>query len=174
MVRPEKIAEVELLTAKLRESEGLVLADFTGLTVASISEFRSKCREQRVEFRVVKNRLARRAAAEAECSELDGMFVGPTGIAFGLDSAVEPAKVVVDFAKTNEKLVIKGGFLDGKVLSTSEVEALSKIPGREELLAMLLRAMQGPTTGMVSCLSGVMRNMVGVLDAVAKKKAEAA
>jgi len=174
MVRPEKIAEVELLSARMRESEGLVLADFTGLTVASISEFRSKCREQRVEFRVVKNRLAKRAAAEAECSVLDELFKGPTGIAFGLDSPVEPAKVLVEFAKENDQLVIKGGFLDGKVLSTSEVEALSKIPGREVLLSMLLRAMQGPTTGVVSCLSGVMRNFVGVLDAVAKKKAEAA
>lgn len=174
MVRPEKIAEVELLSAKMRESEGLVLADFTGLTVASMSEFRSKCREQRVEFRVVKNRLARRAATEADCSVLDELLSGPTGIAFGLDSPVGPAKVLVDFAKTNENLVIKGGFLDGKMLSIAEVEALSKIPGREELLSMLLRAIQGPATGMAMCLSGVMRNMVGVLDAVAKKKAEAA
>jgi large subunit ribosomal protein L10 len=151
-----------------------VLADFTGMTVASISEFRGKCREQRVDFRVVKNRLARRAAAEADCAVLEELLIGPTGIAFGLDSPLEPAKVLVEFAKTNEKLVIKGGFLDGKVLSIAEVEALSKIPGREELLAMLLRAMQGPVTGMAMCLSGVARNLVGVLDAVAKKKAEAA
>ncbi len=174
MVRPEKIAEVELLTEKLRMSEGLVLADFTGLNVAEISEFRSRCREKGVEFRVVKNRLARRAAAEAECQEIETFLQGPTGIAFGLESAVEPAKVVIDFAKDHEQMVVKGGYLDGKLLDSAEVEALSKIPGREELLSMLMRTMQGPTTGVVGCLSGVMRNLVGVLDAVAKEKAEAA
>jgi large subunit ribosomal protein L10 len=174
MVRPEKIAAVEDLTARLRESQGLVLADFTGLTVASITDFRRRCREKGVEFRVVKNRLARRAAAEAECSVLDDLLKGPTGIAFGLESPIEPAKVLVDFAKDNEKLVIKGGYLDGKLLSVSEVEALSKVPGREELLAMLMSAMQGPARGLVSCMSGVMRNLVGVMDAYAKKKAEAA
>ena len=174
MVRPAKSAEVELLSEKMRASVGLVLADFTGLSVASITEFRAKCRERGVEFRVVKNRLANRAAAAAECPALSDLLKGPTGIAFGLDSAVEPAKAVVDFAKLNEKLVIKGGYLDGKLLEVREVEALSEIPGREELLAMLMRGMQAPVSGMVGCLTGVMRNMVGVLDAVAKQKAEAA
>ncbi len=174
MVRPEKIAEVELLTEKLQASAGLVLADFTGLNVADISEFRNRCREKGVEFRVVKNRLARRAAAAAECTEIESLLQGPTGIAFGMESAVEPAKVVIDFAKDHEQLVVKGGYLDGKLLSSAEVEALSKIPGREELLSMLMRTMQGPVTGVVGCLSGVMRNLVGVLDAVAKEKAEAA
>ena len=173
MVRPEKTAEVELLSEKMRASAGLVLADFTGLSVESITEFRAKCRERGVEFRVVKNRLAHRAAA-AECPALTELLKGPTGIAFGLDSAIEPAKAVVDFAKTNEKLVIKGGYLEGKLLRVQEVEALSEIPGREELLAMLMRGMQAPMSGMVGCLTGVMRKMVGVLDAVAKQKAEAA
>ena len=174
MVRPEKMAEVELLTEKLRASEGLVLADFTGLSVGAISDFRKKCREKGVEFRVVKNRLAIRAASAAECPEIDAFLKGPTGIAFGLDSPVEPAKVVMEFAKDHEQMVVKGGYLDGKLLQASEVEALSKIPGHEELLAMLMRSMQGPVTGVVGCLSGVMRNLVGVLDAVAKEKAEAA
>jgi large subunit ribosomal protein L10 len=174
MVRPEKIEEVEYLTTKLNDSQGVVLADFTGLTVASMSEFRSKCREQGVEFRVVKNRLARRAAAEADCSVLDELLRGPTGIAFGMESPVEPARVLVDFAKDNEKLAIKGGYLDGKLLSVNQVEALSKVPSREVLLGMVMRGMQSPLTGFVGVMSGIMRNFVGVLDALAKKKAEEA
>ena len=170
MVRPEKIAEVELLSSKMKDSEGLVLADFTGWTVASISEFRSKCRESGVEFRVVKNRLARRAAAVAEITEIGELLKGPTGIAFGMQGPLEPAKVLVDFAKTNEKLQIKGGYLDGKLLSVAEVEALSKIPSRDELLGMVMRGMQAPITGFVGVMSSVLRSLVLVLDAVGKEK----
>jgi len=161
MVRPEKIAEVDLIAEKIKGSQGLVLADFTGLTVASMGE-----------FRVVKNRLARRAAAEADCSALDELLKGPTGIAFGRESPLEPAKVVVDFAKTNENLAIKGGYLDGKLLSVPEVEALSKIPSRDELLGMVMRGMQAPLTGFISVMAGTVRGLATVLDAIAKQKAE--
>ena len=125
MARPEKVAEVEYLTDKLLKSEGVVLADFSGLTVAQANDLRVKCREQKVELRVVKNRLARRAAVAADSAALEALFKGPTAIAFGLESPVEPAKVLTEFAKTNEKLRVKGGFVDGEVLSVKDVRTLS-------------------------------------------------
>ena len=170
MARPEKVAEVELLTEKMQNSEGLILADFSGLTVLEVNELRSKCREQGVEFRVVKNRLARRAAVEAEISELEELLKGPTAIAFGFDSPVEPAKVLAEFAKQNEKVEIKGGLLEGKVISLAEVKALSELPGREELLAMIARTFNAPTQNFVNVLQGTVGGFVRALNAVAEQK----
>jgi len=173
MVRPDKIAEVELLTEKMRNAQGLILADFTGLSVAQANELRGRCREAGVEFRVVKNRLARRAAADVDASVLDDLLKGPTGIAFGMEGPVEPAKILVDFAKDNEKLEIKGGFLDGAVLSAAEVDALSKVPGRMELLSMIARGFQAPTQNFVGVLHGLTSKLVRTLDAVRAQKEEA-
>ena len=173
MVRPEKVAEVELLTDRLGESQGLVLADFQGLTVEEVSELRGKCREKGVFFRVVKNRLAKRAASTGDFAGLEDMLTGPTGIAFGMESAVDPAKVLVDFAKDNEKLNIKGGFLDGVVLTPAEVEALSKIPGREELLSMIARTFQAPAQNFVGVLHNLLSKTVRTLDAVREQKENA-
>ncbi len=173
MVRPEKVAEVDLLTDRLSASEGLVLADFQGLTVEEVSDLRGKCREKGVFFRVVKNRLARRAASTGEYPGLEDMLKGPTGIAFGMESPVDPAKVLVEFAKDNEKLNIKGGFLDGVILTPAEVEALSKIPGRMELLSMIARTFQGPAQNFVGVLHNLMSKTVRTMDAVREQKENA-
>jgi large subunit ribosomal protein L10 len=173
MARAEKVAEVELLVDKMKRSHSLVLASYQGLSVERLTAFRAKCREKGVEFRVVKNRLARRAAADLDLASMENLLKGPTGIAFGVGNIVDPAKVAIDFAKDNEKFVIKGGYLDGKVLSPKEVEALSKIPSRDELIGMIMRGFQAPLYGFVGVLSGSLRKLVGTLDAVAKKKAEA-
>jgi large subunit ribosomal protein L10 len=174
MVRPEKVVAVEFLTAKIGSSQGIVLADFTGLTVKAMGELRGLCREQNVEFHVVKNRLMRRAAAAADSAALTDILSGPTGVAFGMKGPIEAAKVLTEFAKTNEKLSIKGGYLDGKLLSAAEVTALSKVPSRDELLSMLMSAMQGPTRGFVGTLHGVLSKFVRTLDAIAQKKGEPA
>ena len=173
MARPEKVAEVELLTEKMQNSEGLILADFSGLTVLEVNELRRRCREQGVEFRVVKNRLARRAAAAAEVAELEELLKGPTAIAFGYDSPVEPAKVLAEFAKQNEKVSIKGGLLEGKVITLAEVKALSELPSREELLAMIARTFNAPTQGFVNVLQGTVGGFVRALNAVAEQRAAA-
>ena len=170
MARPEKVAEVELLTEKMQNSEGLILADFSGLTVAEVNDLRSRCRAQGVEFRVVKNRLARRAATAAEVSDLEDLLKGPTAIAFGYESPVEPAKVLAEFAKENDKVEIKGGFLEGKIITLAEVKALSELPGREELLAMIARGFNAPTQGFVNVLQGTVGGFVRALNAVAEKQ----
>lgn len=174
MARPEKVAEVELLTEKMQKAEGLVLADFSGLTVAEVNELRRKCREQAVEFRVVKNRLARRAAVAADIAALEDLLKGPTGIAFGTESPVEPAKVLTEFAKTHEKVSIKGGFVDGEVLDLAQVKALSDVPSRLELIAMIARGINSPATGLAGSLNAVMSSLARAIQAAAEKNAEAA
>jgi large subunit ribosomal protein L10 len=174
MPRPEKIAEVEILTKKMQDSESVVVSDFTGLTVADVSDLRRKCREAGVEFRVVKNRLARRAAVAADMSGLEPLLKGPSGVAFSFDGPVGAAKVLVEFAEKNDKVAIKGGYLDGAVLSAPEVSQLSKIPGKQELLAMIVRGFQSPLSNFVGVLSATTGSLVRVLDAVAKQKEEAA
>jgi large subunit ribosomal protein L10 len=170
MARPEKVAEVELLTEKMQNSEGLILADFSGLTVLEVNELRRKCREQGVEFRVVKNRLARRAATAAEVTDLEELLKGPTAIAFGYENPVEPAKVLAEFAKQNDKVEIKGGLLEGKLITLAEVKALSELPGREELLAMIARGFNAPTQNFVNVLQGTVGGFVRALNAVAEQK----
>lgn len=169
MARPEKVAEVELLTTKMKDSEGIVLADFSGLTVAEINDLRRRCREQGVEFRVVKNRLARRAANEAEMGPLEGLLVGPSGMAFGFESPVEPAKVLVEFAKAHEKVEIKGGYVDGEVLDIGQVKALSDTPSQLELITMIARGINSPATGLAGSINAVMTSLARAIKAAAEK-----
>jgi large subunit ribosomal protein L10 len=114
------------------------------LNVAQVTELRKKCREAGVEFKVYKNTLTRRATAEVGLSELDAVLTGPTAIAFSAEDEIVAAKVLADFAKTNEALEIKGGVMEGKVLSVEEVKAIASLPNREGLLSMLLSVLQAP------------------------------
>ena len=123
MARPEKVAEVQAITRSLEAAQSIVMADFTGLTVLQMTDFRAQCRAKNIECRVVKNRLAMIAADAAELSFLKDHLQGPTALIFGPDSQTEPAKVVVDFAKANEKLAVKGGIVDGQFLDPEQVVA---------------------------------------------------
>lgn len=174
MARPEKIAEVEAIADKIRGAQSMVLADFTGLTVAQMTVFRTTCRDNAVECRVVKNRLARIAAEDADLSVMKDYLTGPTAIMFGAESQVDPAKIVVDFAKENEAMEIKGGFIDGEYLDASQVVALSKVPSKDELIAKMMGSINSPVTGVVLTVNAVTSGLVRAIDAVAKQKAEAA
>jgi large subunit ribosomal protein L10 len=174
MARPEKIAEVEAITERMRGAQSMILADFSGLTVAQMTVFRATCREKSVECRVVKNRLARIAADEADLSILKEHLAGPTAIMFGPESQVEPAKIIVDFAKENEAMEIKGGVLDGAFLDAKEIVALSKTPSMDELIAKMMGSINSPAGGIVGTMSAVMGGLARTIDAVAKQKAEAA
>jgi len=174
MARPEKIAEVEAIADKIRGAQSMVLADFTGLTVAQMTVFRTTCRDNAVECRVVKNRLARIAAEDADLSVMKDYLTGPTAIMFGAESQVDPAKIVVDFAKENEAMEIKGGFIDGEYLDASQVVALSKVPSMDELIAKMMGSINSPVTGIALTVNAVTSGLVRAIDAVAKQKAEAA
>jgi large subunit ribosomal protein L10 len=127
-----------------------------------------------VECRVVKNRLARIAADIAGLAVMKDHLKGPTAIMFGPESQVDPAKMVVEFAKDNQAMEIKGGFLDGAFLDKSQVVVLSKVPSKDELIAKMMGSINSPLTGLAMVMNGVISGLARAIDAVAKQKAEAA
>jgi large subunit ribosomal protein L10 len=174
MARPEKVAEVQAITEKIQAAKSIVLADYAGLTVEQMTIFRAQCREQQVQCRVVKNRLAKIACDNAELSELKDHLTGPIAMIFGPESQVDPAKITVNFAKDNEAMEIKAGFLDGQILDTAAVVALSMVPSKDELIAKMMGSINSPLTGLAMTFNGVISGLARVIDAVAKQKAEAA
>ena len=169
-IRPEKVAVIDEIKEKVSSAKSVILTDYMGLNVAEVTKLRAELRNNNVEYKVYKNTLASRAVKELNIEGLDESLKGPTAIAFSFDDPVAPAKVLMDFAKDNEKLQVKAGIVEGKVVTVDDIEALSKLPSREELLSMLLRTMQGPITGFVNVLAGNMRNMVNVLNAIKEQK----
>ncbi|GGO08582.1 50S ribosomal protein L10 [Saccharibacillus kuerlensis] len=149
---------VDVIAGKLRESVTTVVVDYRGLNVAQVTELRKQLREAGIEFQVLKNSLVRRATAAAELSDLDAVLTGPTAIAFGTEDVVTPAKILNDFAKANDALELKGGVVEGRVVSADELKALASLPSREGLLSMLLSVLQAP-----------MRNFALAVKAVAEK-----
>ena len=174
MARPEKVAEVERIAELLQASKSLVLADYQGLTVEKMTAFRNKCRENQVQCRVVKNRLAKIAADNAGVDVIKDRLKGPIAIIFGPESQVDPAKITVEFAKENEAMEIMGGFVDGAYLDANQVVALSKVPTRDELIAKMMGSINSPVTGVAMVLNGVVAGLARAIDAVAKQKAETA
>lgn len=167
----EKQVIIQEIVEKINRSQSIVLCDYRGLNVAQVTELRRRLREAGVEYKVLKNTMVRFAAREAGIDGLDDILSGPTAVAFGVSDPVAPAKIISEFAKTNDKLQIKAGVLDKKVLTAENVKALADIPPREVLLSMVLRGMQGPISGLVNVLQGNIRNLAYVLAAIQEKKA---
>jgi len=174
MASPEKVAEVQAITDRFQAAQSLVMADYTGLTVHQMTDFRARCRAQNIDCRVVKNRLAMRAADAAELGFLKDYLKGPTALVFGPESQVDPAKLVTEFAKDNEALQVKGGMVDGEYLDAQQVVALSKVPSMDELIAKMMGSINSPASGIVGTVNGVVAALARAIDAVAKQKAEAA
>ena len=160
--RNEKAAVVEEVSAQAGKSQTLVLAEYRGLTVAQTDALRKQAREKGVYLHVLKNTLARRAVAGTPFEAAEAQFVGPLIYGFSED-AVAAAKVVADFAKTNDKLVIRGGAFAGKALDVDGVKQLASIPSKDVLLAQLCGLLMSP----------ISRTAV-VLGALAAKKGEGA
>ncbi|MFC1913822.1 50S ribosomal protein L10 [Chloroflexota bacterium] len=143
-----------------------ILTDYRGLTTAEMNELRHKLDEANIKYQVVKNTLARFAAERAGRNDLAGLFEGPIAVAFSYGELTEPAKALADYIRTSKSTMsIKGGFLSDRLLTTSDVEKLSKLPSRDILLAKMLGSMKSPIVNLVGCLSNPLRGMVGVLQA---------
>ena len=150
----DKKAVVAEIAAQVATAQTIVVAEYRGIEVSSMTKLRAKAREQGVYLRVLKNTLARRAVAETPFAGLADQMVGP--LVYGIsEDPVAAAKVLNDFAKVDNKIVIKAGSYDGKVLGTAEVAELASIPSREELLSKLLFVMQAPVSGMARVLAAV-------------------
>lgn len=166
----EKAPVVQAIREKIEASQSLVLADYRGLDVAEVTELRVKLREAGVEFKVLKNTLTKRAAAEVGLEGLNPYLEGPTAIAFGMSDAVAPAKVLSEFAKTHKDLEIKAGVIDGKVIDMAGVKALADLPSKEVLLAQVLGGMQTPMYGFAGSLAGVLRKFAYAINAIKEQK----
>lgn len=170
MAKPEKVAAVAEIAESLRSGEGVVLTDYRGLNVKSMTELRGLLREAGVQYKVVKNTLTSLAAKEVGIEGLDELLVGPTAIAVGRDDPTAAARILGEFARRNPALEIKGGVLKGRVIDVQGVKSLGDLPPREVLLAQVLRGMQAPIAGLVNVLSGPARNLVYALEAIRKQK----
>jgi len=145
MNREEKSELIETLQATLSEATTVVVTHQSGMTVAESTELRAKMREAGAGYKVTKNRVTRIALQDTKFKELEGLFTGPTAMGSSADP-VAAAKVLVDFAKENDKLSIVGGSLDGKILDKAGVEALAKMPSLDELRAKLVGLLNAPAT----------------------------
>ena len=171
MDRTEKEAMVQSLTERLVRARAVVLTDFTGMKVEQITELRQQLKDKGHEYVVVKNRLMKRALLGREAAVLADGLKGPNGLGFGYGEPVDLAKILVEFAKTNPQLTIKGGYLEGKSLNPDQVSALAKLPSKEMLLSMLLGTMNAVPRSLVMVLAAVPRGLLQVLNAIAEKKA---
>ena len=161
---------VQQLKERMEKSKVVILTDYKGLDVAKMTELRSKLREANIEYEVVKNTMLRRASEGTEAAPIIEHFKGPSAIALSYDDPVAPAKVLTDFAKANDKLEIKIGVMNGKVIDLSAIQALSSLPSREVLLAQVLSAMIAVPTSLVQALNDVPRRIVNVLQAIKDQK----
>src|SRR5262249_16978825 len=146
MPRPEKTAVVEEIRTKLDGADAAVLTEYRGLSVRALADLRGSLRPANTEYKVFKNRLARRAAGEAGLTDLLPLLEGPVAIAFVHGDAVPAAKALRDFGRTNPELVVKGGLLGPRLVTAAELSELADIPPRDQLLAMLAGGFQAPLT----------------------------
>jgi large subunit ribosomal protein L10 len=171
--KEQKVEIVQAIQEKVAKSQIGILTDFKGLKVEDMTRLRRQLQEASGEITVVKNTLLRRAGADdSPLAPLVGQLTGPNALTLGYADPVTVTKVLIKFAQEKPQLVIKGGALGGQALTLKDLEALSKLPAREVLLAQLLGVLQGVPTGLVTVLAGVVRNLLNVLVALKDKKAE--
>jgi large subunit ribosomal protein L10 len=166
----EKKKIVEDLHDRLNRAKIIILTDFKGMNVATITTLRSDLSKDGLEYQVAKNTLLSRAVENTDLSLIRNELRGPSAIAVSYDDPVILAKKLIDFAAKNDKFKIKSGIMGGKMLDLNDIKALSKLPSREVLLAMVLSAMNGVPTALVRVLNEVPRSMLNVLQAIKDQK----
>src|SRR3989442_11347553 len=156
--KEQKAEQVELLTEKLKKAKVAVLTDYRGLTVSQIQDLRGKLRTGDVEYRVVKNTLARRAAEAAGAPALQSELEGPVAIAFGYDDLSAPPKLINEWVRqTRLKLDVKGGVAEGRVFSSDQVKQLADLPSRETPTPQLLGTLHSPFASLLPSLQTPLR-----------------
>ncbi len=169
LTKEKKIALVEELANKLREASTIFLTDFTGLAVREMHELRESLRKNKLQYKVVKNTLAKLIFEKLGYKELEKYLRGSTGLCYGNDP-VAGAKVLYDFMKEKKKLVVKGGWVEGKVVESAKIRELATLPTREELLAKVFSLLQAPVAGFVLILHGLLQKFVVVVDQIKQQK----
>jgi large subunit ribosomal protein L10 len=170
MPTTQKNEVVEKYTQKFKDAKCVYVAEFEGIDVATVTEVRKKFRDQNIEYKVLKNRLARISLNNAGISGLDEYLVGANTFIIGYDDPVIPAKILEDFNKKKEILKLKTVLFEGKVLPSEEAKNISKLPSREVLLAQFVGMLQSPMTKFAATISAPMQKLVGALNALKDKK----
>jgi len=164
--REKKVLIIDSLKELFAKCSIGILTDYRGLSASEMTILRRRLRELGIDYKVVKNTLARFAAESAGKDDLVNLFEGPIAIAFGYGNITEPARAFDDYIRTSKtSLSIKGGFLAHRLLTSEEVMTLSKLPSREILLGKILGGMQAPIPALLACLTTPMRGIIGVLQA---------
>ena len=168
--KEQKQEQVELIADKLKRAKVAVLTDYRGLTVSQIQDLRGRLRGGDVEYRVVKNTLARRAAEAAGVADLQPELEGPVAIAFGYDDLSLPSKLINDWVRaTRLKLDVKGGLVEGRVFSPDQVKQLAELPSRETLISQLAGTIQSPIAQLAGALQTPLSTLAGALESYQKK-----
>ena len=165
------IAELKGVFSK-SENPDYIFADYRRLTVEQISNLRKLLRGKEASFKVIKNNFARLAFEELKAPDVSGYLVGPTAVAIASKDANEVAKILFDFAKEAPVLKVKGGLVSNTVYSDKQVEAFSKLPGRLELISMLMSVMNGPARNLAAALNDIPARLVRTVKAIADSKGE--
>ncbi|MEE9583426.1 MAG: 50S ribosomal protein L10 [Dehalococcoidales bacterium] len=170
MNRQQKVRTVDELKEAMTKCSVAVLTNYQGLSASEMVVLRRRLRQLGIEYRVVKNTLARFAAEKAGKDFLAGSFEGPVAVALGYGDITEPARALLDYIRSsNSTLAIRGGFLGDRLLTSQDVNTLATVASREVLLAQLLAGMQGPIVALLNCLANPLRDVIGILQARIKQ-----
>ncbi len=173
MATPKKIAVVEEYTDKFKKAKGVYLTDYTGIDVKTIDDLRKKFRENNIEYKVLKNRLAKIAFKNAGIDDMDSYLQGVTSFVIGYDDPVIPAKIINEFHKKTKLLNLKAAYLEGTVFGPEDAAKLADLPSREAMLSQIVGLLQAPMSKLVGTLQAPLQKMVGLLESLKEKKQEA-
>lgn len=166
MSREKKVQTIDRLQEAFAKCSVGIFTDYRGLSASEMTVLRRQLRELGIEYRVVKNTLARFAVEKAGRDDLVSFFSGPVAIAFGYGDVIEPARALADYIDSSKaSLSIRGGFLSDSLLTAEEVDALARLPSREILLAQVVGGIQSPIAALVNCLTTPIRGIMGGLQA---------
>lgn len=168
--RTEKAEVIQELREGFNKARAIVFTDYRGMTVAELSELRSALREGKVEYRIVKNTLARIAAEGTSVSAVRDAFKGPVGIVMSYDDPVLAVKKILDYSRKNDKLKVGVGLIEGSVCAAQDLETVATLPPKAVLLSMMAGAFQSPLSKLGSLLQATMARFVHALQALKDKK----
>jgi len=173
MPTAEKEALLHDATMRLENVRGVFLADFTGMSVEKLSLLRKRCREQKVQFKVIKNTLLKRAFNARGIQGLDDYLAGPTGLVFSPTNEMSPAKILVDFAKEHERPRVKAAVVDGRLFDEKAIARLAALPSREILLSQVLSTFIAPMTQFLAAIEATIALPAVMADVLEREKQKA-
>ena len=172
MATAEKVHILETTTERIEGARGLYLADFSGMSVEKLSLLRKRCREQQVQFRVIKNTLLKRAFNAHGITALDPFLEGPTGLVFSPTNEVAPAKILADFAKEHERPRIKAAVVNGRLFDHKAIATLATLPSYEVLLSQVLGTIIAPLTTFLAAIDATLRLPATMADVLERERSK--